>query len=276
MAQARGWCFTWFGAITSDIKKSLQEINSTYTIIGLETCPSTQRQHLQGYIYWSGRKRFNAVKALLPEGAHIEAARGSADHNRKYCSKESIYIEQGEIPMQGKRKDIDNIKEVIEDGGNMRDVCAIASNLQGIKIGEKLLQYSEKKRNWKPEVQWFWGPTGTGKTQTAQKLLPNAWWSSKSLRWWQGYDGHEEVIIDDFRGDFCTFHELLRILDRYPYTIEMKGGSRQLLARKIIITSPFHPNIVYNKHNEEIQQLIRRIDVIRQFKTQNGGETEVQ
>lgn len=265
MARARGWCFTCFNVNAESIQL-LEKTDATYLIAGKEICPKTQKEHLQGYVYWRERKRFNGVKEILPDGCHIEVAKGSPQQNHKYCSKEgNVVVETGELPIQGKRKDIDNVREVIDDGGNMRDVCAMATGFQSIKIGEKLLQYTEKTRDWKPNVQWFWGPTGTGKTREARRLLPDAWWSGKNLKWWQGYDAHEDVIIDDFRGDFCTFHELLRILDQYPYTVEVKGGSRQLLAKNIIITSCWPPHLVYNQTREHLAQLERRIDEIREF-----------
>ena len=66
------------------------------------------------------------------------------------------------------------------------------------------------------------------------------------------------------RKDFCKFHELLRYLDRYPVQLETKGGTRQLLARNIVITSCYPPEQLFDTR-EDIQQLIRRIDFIHQF-----------
>ena len=36
--------------------------------------------------------------------------------------------------------------------------------------------------------------------------------SAKTLKWWEGYDGHELVIFDDFRADFCTLQIILKFL----------------------------------------------------------------
>lgn len=162
----------------------------------------------------------------------------------------------------------------------MRTVTAMATSFQSIRLAECYLSYNEVKRNWKPTVSWIYGPTGSGKTRMAiDKCGDDYWISGKNLRWWQGYDGHENVIIDDFRGDFCTFHELLRILDRYAYTVEVKGGSRQLLAKNIYITCPYHPKDVYSS-KEDVGQLLRRIDDIVHLKngtqvcgTEVGGNT---
>jgi len=93
--------------------------------------------------------------------------------------------------------------------------------------------------------------------------FPRLHWTTN--KWWEGYDAHENVIIDDMRGDFCKFHELLRMLDRYAYRIETKGGSRQFRAKTIIITSCYSPTEMFDTR-EDIQQLLRRIDEIKVFK----------
>lgn len=269
MARVRGWVFTSFDT-SDEAKLKIESIDYKYIVVGEEICPETDRKHLQGYIYFQNARHFNAIKTLLPYGAHIEPAKGTAIQNKKYCSKELTIIENGEIPQQGKRNDLSIIRELIEDGGNMRDCIATATSGQSIRVAKIILDYNEIERDWKPHVQWFYGPTGSGKTEEAKKQLyvegVKYWWSAKSLKWWQRYDGHENVLIDDFRGDFCTFHELLRILDRNPYTVEQKGGSRQLLAKNIIITCPWRPEQVYRNCDEQMCQLLRRIDVIREFK----------
>jgi len=245
---------------------SVDLIKCRYLIVGAETAPETGTQHLQGYCYFENAKRFSTMKNMLPAGTHLESAKGTAIQNQKYCSKENVVLERGDIPSQGKRTDLVQCKELIEDGANMRDIIATASSTQTIRAAEKILSYFEKKRDWKPEVVWLWGESGTGKTKLAQESCTDPWWSGKNLKWWQGYDGHEDVILDDFRGDFCTFHELLRILDRYPYTVEVKGGSRQLLAKRIIITCPYPPDRVYHVPEEQLCQLIRRITTITELR----------
>lgn len=77
--------------------------------------------------------------------------------------------------------------------------------------------------------------------------------------------GHDEVAVDDLRGHDFQFSRFLRIIDRYPMSIETKGGQRQLLFKTIIISSPMHPRDVWDVGTENVQQLLRRIDVIIHF-----------
>lgn len=80
------------------------------------------------------------------------------------------------------------------------------------------------------------------------------------------------MIIDDYRADFCKFSELLRLLDRYPYQIQIKGGTRNLLAKRIFITSPKCPlDIWENRTEEELGQLTRRITKITRFDNSLSG-----
>lgn len=256
--KSRAWIFTYNNPQTYDYSA----LPCEYVIVGHEHAPETGTFHHQGYARWKNAVSFKSVKKALPKGCHIESAIASPQANIKYCSKELIGYERGERPKMGKRNDIHKVKDLVSQGKGMNDIIDSVDSYQAIRAGELILKYKEPERNWKPTVLWFYGPTDTGKTRTAMDILDRPWLSSKSLKWWDGYDAHENIIIDDFRKDFCTFHELLRILDRYPYRVEYKGGSRQLLAKNIIITCPYPPDEVYSTR-EDVNQLIRRIDKIK-------------
>lgn len=133
--------------------------------------------------------------------------------------------------------------------------------------------------NTPPDVRWFYGPTGAGKSKYAYELFHpigepgldgeakvGAYYKSADHKWWDGYDGVSPVIIDDYRCNFCTFSALLRLLDRYPVQVECKGGTMQFNARTIIVTAPHHPREMWNSRTaEDLQQLLRRITEIRCF-----------
>lgn len=292
--QARRWCFTsyipclWYeaeghvgpGASNAqeekgdettfgrpeDIQMLLQANGCVHGMYQLETCPATGRQHIQGYARFSGAKRLGGLRQIFE--AHWEVARGNEQANIAYCSKASTRIDGpwsfGDPAQPGKRKDIERAREIVQECGKMRKVVEEVNSYQAIKAAEIILKYLEPMRTWKPHVIWLHGSTGSGKTRWAFENCPDAYISGKDLRWWEGYDAHDDVIIDDFRADFCKFHELLRILDRYAYRIETKGGSRQLLAKKIIITCPYSPKEVYRHRSaEDVTQLTRRISEIR-------------
>lgn len=147
----------------------------------------------------------------------------------------------------------------------MSEVVMVAKSYQSVKMAEQILKYHEKPRNAKPRVEWYYGPTETGKSRKAYEVLGEECYTCMSTgKWFEGYDAHTKVLIDDMRGDFFKFHELLRLLDRYAMRVETKGGSRQFLADHIIITSCRHPFDLFDTR-EDVQQLLRRIDVIEKF-----------
>lgn len=264
--RSRDWCFTlnnYTDFQYETICNYGQLPNCVYLVVGKEVGKSGT-PHLQGYIYYKNARSFDSVRKLLFD-AHIEKAKGTSKQASDYCKKQKDYIELGTLPKQGKRNDIEEIKEIVKSGGSIRDVVEVATSYQSFRMAEVYFKYMEKPRTWKPKVEWYYGPTGTGKTKLAYEVLgDDAYTAMSTGKWWEGYDAHENVLIDDMRKDFLKFHELLRLLDRYAMKIETKGGSRQFLAKHIIITSAYHPTALYDTR-EDIQQLLRRIDVIREF-----------
>lgn len=122
-----------------------------------------------------------------------------------------------------------------------------------------------------PTVYWFCGPTGTGKSRKAYELThdgegKSAYFKSAEHLWWDGYDGVSDVIIDDYRCDFCKFSYLLRLLDRYPVQLNVKGSMIYLRAKLIIITAPQAPDVMWShRTSEDLAQLTRRITEVRHF-----------
>jgi hypothetical protein len=81
-------------------------------------------------------------------------------------------------------------------------------------------------------------------------------------KWWCGYRGQKNVVIDEFRGGIDISH-MLRWLDRYPVTVETKGSARPLMVEKIWITSNLAPMAWYPDIDKEtMDALIRRLNII--------------
>ena len=267
MSRARGWTLTINNWVEDDMVNFTNEAETAeYAVVGKEV-GEQGTPHLQGYIYFKNARSFKSIKKAFPN-AHIEVAKGNAQQNQKYCTKGENYIEYGMCPMQGKRTDIDEVRDLIKDTNSMAKVVEIASSYQAAKMGEMILKYNEPKRPYGPrEVIWHWGDTGTGKTYTVYTEHPDVF-CPLSFKWWDGYDGEKVVLLDDIRGDYCKFHEILMLTGERPFRVETKGGSRQAVYDKIYITSPYHPNDLWLTV-EDKSQLIDRISKIVHFEGQS-------
>lgn len=265
-SRSRGWVFTLNNYTNEDVVK-LNDIKSVYLIYGREIAPTTGTPHLQGYVYFQNAKSFNAVLKMLPKGIHLEPQNGTNDQAIEYCKKDNDFTEIGTRPSQGKRNDIQIVKDMVTTGKGMSAIIESASNYQTLKMAEMLFKYKEPKRNWKPQVTWLFGESGIGKTRKAYDLLPNAYRKTNNLgKWWDGYDADEDVIIDDVKDLTKEFYiSLLELLDRYEARVEVKGGSRQFLAKRIVITSIEDPRNMYSVFNNAVE-LIRRIDILEEIK----------
>lgn len=132
----------------------------------------------------------------------------------------------------------------------------------------------------KAKISWYYGSTGTGKTRSAieeakEKYGEDYWLSHESSKWFDGYNGQRCAILDDIRPSTWPMFTLLRLLDRYKYQVEIKGGYTWWKPERIIITAPGRPEDVYKNYEtgqpfDHIDQLIRRIDEFIDF----DAETE--
>lgn len=263
-----------------------------YAIFQCEVAPGNGTPHIQGYACAIHATTLKGWKELLGTSrAHIECARGSAEENKAYCSKEDsrateVVCDSGEgttsecgpfefgvVPKQGGRTDLAGLVNAALDTTKSIEEVMRANPEAFLKFNRGALAIRSLvtgRRNCKTEVFWLYGPTGTGKSRLANSIAPSAYWKQGSSRWWCGYEQHEDVIIDDYRRDLCTFSELLRLFDRYPMQVEGKGVSHNFVAKRLFITTPKDPESTWEgRVEEDLQQLMRRIDVIIRFTDSN-------
>lgn len=109
----------------------------------------------------------------------------------------------------------------------------------------------------------YCGPTGIGKSRRAwDEATFDAYPKDPNTKFWDGYNGQINVVMDEFRGRIDISH-LLRWFDRYPVIVEVKGSSVVLKAEKIWITSNLEPREWYPGMDDlTLQALFRRLTVI--------------
>lgn len=263
MSKFRNACFTSYldyDAMKFKLTCNGSESNKVkYVVIGRETCPTTGRLHVQGFIQLTHPVTMVAIKKLIGDGAaHIEKMRGNSTEASNYCKKDGHYFEMGTVTSQGERVDLVSIRDQVLRNGTIP--IDLIENFQQLRFAEGLMKYYKPPpRDGPPQVWWIYGPTGSGKSRMCFEMHPDAWVSSNKLDWFDGYTGQESVIIDDFRGDMATLHWLLRLTDRYPLRVPVKGGFVSWCPKVIMITSSKSPRDCYPNSDENMNQLLRRI-----------------
>lgn len=262
---SRSWCFT-LNNYTADDEKVLQSFDVKYLVYGREI-GDNETPHLQGFVTWCRAYTLPALKKLVPR-AHWEKAKVSDAAN--YCKKDGDFYE-ADNRTQGKRTDLESVVDALMQGMHPTQIQTDFP-VQYFKFRRHIWDFFtdlQSQRDFLPEVVWIWGDTGSGKTRYVwDKEKSSLWISGRDLRFFDGYHNQDAVLLDDFRGDFCTFHELLRILDRYPLNVNVKGSHRVFNSRRIYITSCYPPDQVYDTR-EDIKQLTRRIDKVIHLQKSN-------
>lgn len=247
--------------------------NVRYMLIGIEICPTTNKKHLQGFIYFKNERSFNAIQKKT-KNVHLEQCRYDAISNCTYCAKDgNLFYEDGKKPAQGERNDLILIKdEIVRGETSLNDIILERPNIYHL-YGRTLsaienIANRKKWRTWMTKGIWYHGPTGCGKSREAFKNYHPDTHYALNLQdkgWWDGYSGQEIVIIDEFRGDL-TFKYLLQLCDINPMTVPRRGNAPYpFLAKKVIITSSKHPINVYSHildQEENFAQFERRFEII--------------
>lgn len=253
-------------------------------------CIVCKEHHSSGqshtHIYVEFLKPFESrnVRCFDIEGRHpnIEKIRNSPWKTVDYCKKEGNWIEYH--PENAPRINYDCMTRTEKlkflrdnDPIELYDKDLISAEQAARIVKAKTFIDNNRRqrlcRTQPPIVLWFYGGTGTGKTRTAIELAEEAgksYWISNDpdLKWFDGYNGQEYAIIDDFRRQGIKFSWMLRLLDRYPLLVQVKGGYVNWIPQVIIITCPVAVKECYtwfDRDGEEqewdgLDQLFRRID----------------
>lgn len=244
--KSRTWCFT-FNQFDEDTEVFLQCIDCTYLVYGYEVAPETGRPHLQGYIKFNNARHFQAVRTLLSP-AHIEAAKGNGAQNRAYCTKDGLFFEKGVCPSSPSaggavEKERWRLARLAAREGRFEDIpddlyCRYQSSFKRMRKEDQPapadLGYREKYG------VWIYGPPRTGKSHKARHDYGDIFVKNIN-KWWEGYEGQANVLIDEFSPDSARFMTdfLKTWADRWVFSAETKGG--RILARPqlIIVTSNY-------------------------------------
>jgi len=263
MSRSRGYVFT-LNNWTEEEAEHLRQCGSKYLIFGKEV-GENGTPHLQGYVYWANKKSLKQMKKLNGR-AHWEQQRGTAQQAIEYCKKDGEFEEHGVSP---EKIGGDTLKEKIKKNKRLlqQTVRESVDNgdiglLQLPQLKKAKLIYDQDSGSYQAEDvrgEWYWGPPGTGKSRKARDDNPGAYIKAQN-KWWDGYTGEKAVILDDL--DTNVLGHYLKIwADRYACTGEVKGGTVNLQHDKILVTSNYHPEKLWEEDQVMCEAIKRRFKI---------------
>lgn len=128
----RSWCFTFNG--------SEEEVNANYTVlecpdalhylvVGRERGDESGRLHLQGFFISKQPVRVAAVKKWGGMWSKVHLDKRYKDSTNEeaaaYCKKDGDFKEFGVMQTQGKRNDLDAVKQSIKEGATFSELCDV-------------------------------------------------------------------------------------------------------------------------------------------------------
>lgn len=226
----------WTGTSFADAF-TVPEAQVEYAVFQRERCPGSGRLHWQWLAVFKSRVRLPLVKKLLGE-VHAEPAR-STKACREYCMK------------QESRE-----SEPVEVGVWLEEVESVVAALKRVRPHQLLEQRPSLWRSFRAMVDirsavmpkrtevtdcvLLTGLTGSGKSRTVRRICDflgeeDVFWQDNS-QWWDGYQQQAVVVIDEFRG-CMPLAQLLRLCDRNPLRVPVKGSSVEFNSACIFLTS---------------------------------------
>lgn len=270
--KSKYWVFTLnnYDEKDEDILKNLYPNEVSYLVYGREI-GANETPHLQGYIEFINRKALSTIKKINTR-IHWEKRKGTALEASTYCKKDDDrYFEIGTISKgQGFRTDLHSVCiELIENKRPLHEV-SLEFPTQFIKYHKgfkELANLVVEPRTWPTEVFVLWGATGTGKTKFIydNHELKDIY-VHPGNQWFDGYKHQPIALFDDFCGSSFPISYLLKLLDRYPFKVPIKGGYVEWVPKTIYITSNIDPQNWYmNANPEHVRALKRRFTKVTHF-----------
>lgn len=279
----------------------LQEA-STYVVCQLERAPKTQKLHFQTGFVTKKKQHWETVRRVIIDNLHTDKfflkrvsdkARDGTKNGYYYAmiynKKEKTRVdgpwEWGEMPFhlnaghgQGERTDIERAFDFAHANPFATPLQWKEAGLakEFIKYGRLTLVSTAAAATIKlpaPELHWFWGDTGNGKSLRATLLVEaleelHGWRTyekDSSDPLWPGYNGQEIVLWDEFEETTTfTLAKLLRLWDRgLARPQHAKYTTTALIARVHIVTTPNKPEESFpssGSRHGKINQLLRRLE----------------
>ena len=252
-----------------------------YLSIGKHLGQQTGYQHCHLNLELEKKKTMTWIKNTLfgCNDMHCEPRRGTREQADAYLNKDGQFREiiNTRTTQQGKRTDLDHIKELIDDGSSFYDLYdyhfgTVVRCEKGIRnyIAMKDTIEATSTIYEPPEVIVYVGPAGSGKTWHC--ATDPDYMNGKGYRfpvqmdsklYFDGYDRQKTLWFDEFSGKTMQFTKFCQLTDRFGARYETKGGSVLVFGlKKILISTIQFPHLWWagsERYQTDTEQLFRRL-----------------
>jgi len=218
------------------------------------------------------------MKKYLPT-AHFEPMNGTPQQASDYCKKDGDYHEEGTLPISQQQARSKGGKATAATYAKIIDLCERRqTNLVKQEFPSEYFRYYHTVKRIMmdnpPQLEdltelkheWIWGVPGIGKSRLARQENPDCYVKLHN-KWWLGYKNEPVVLYDDL--DKSEAHWLGAFLktwaDHYPFIAETKGDGQLIRPEKIVITSNYPIEDVFEE--SELQAAIKRRFKVRHIVT---------
>lgn len=283
-AHVRAYCFTHHDYTEQD-EKRIQECGADYILYGYEECPTTHRPHLQGYLYWTNKKKGSMLIKSFP-GTHFRVCHGSVTHNYDYCTKSGKIFESGKKPLDQTEKGQsckDMWKQVLAyaHAGDEESIAVEYPQIFVAHHGKWDAIFLRAAARNVPEVRdgdmngvWIQGPPGASKSAMARDMATGKLYSKPgNNKWWFNYRFEKEVLIDDFDPTIKGMSYDMKIwTDRYKFKVEIKHGGAEILPDRVFVTSNYTIEECFGPDEMLIGAMKRRFPTVISLTDEDGDE----
>lgn len=244
-----------------------------YAAWQLELAPTTGTPHYQGVAFFRRTLRCASVNRTYFDNRASLTRCNRAEAAIAYCTREKN--DDGTPKRAPLSEEIVDAGPwtygdrdfVCESGSHKRKHAEIppdqASLIRAVETGEIHVQdywhhrryiqdrdMTGLKRTWQTKVLILWGRSGTGKSTLAEHLWPNAFYAQKehgSTRsqgklWFDGYDRHDVVIIDDYHYTL-SLTQFKELVSKNGHHVPCKGSKVPFVAKLLVILSNDSPDV---------------------------------
>lgn len=243
-------------------------------------------EHWQLVAYTKKKTTYSTMISLWPAEAHVE-------HTRSDKAEEYVWKDESS---EGSRFEM-GVKSFKRNSPTDWDTCFVSAQqgkFEDIPADVKIRcwnqfqgiakYYMQPSDRGEVTSRIYWGVSGSGKTHLAKTESgyftdsSDVYMKIPSTKFWDGYRGQKNVIIDEFDGQINLAH--LKVWCDPTGTacqVEVKGGAVSLQATNFWITSNRDWRQWYSTADENDIDAIKRRFVIRQFtmKLQQNGSADI-